>query len=282
MGVVLLALFWALVIYWFFHIPSPGKSVAALAVVATVMTVRGDLSGLEKTFLTLVLFLFVFIEIKAIDKDRADNARQQREFFRAQEENFGSVTKQASNNFAETTRGLSTAIDGLNGVLGITQEVAKLSKENLENITGGDSYAYLMPEFVPGASGSSVNLFNNGKTVLTGLTVRIGRVMGERSEPENYWIDRSAIHAISMNSLGPYAHALLPDYWITPVTDGVLTTHFFAIITAQNGDVLEDIFIRPASSGNGFAFRFTVKKQDYLTKKYKTLKIVDWTEPKSL
>ena len=62
--------------------------------------------------------------------------------------------------------------------------------------------------------------------------------------------------------------------------EGALTKHFLALITAQNGDVYEDIFFRPASRGKAFAFMFTVKRQIQSTNKFKTLKVVGWTEPK--
>jgi|GEM_PF-6552654 hypothetical protein len=117
MGVVLLLGSWAVAIYWLFSTPSPGKSVGALAVVATVMTFRGELSGLEKTFLTLVLFLFVFIEIKAIDKDRADSNAQALRDRNAQDLAFQSVRDAQDADFRVTAGGLQTAIGGIRSTL---------------------------------------------------------------------------------------------------------------------------------------------------------------------
>jgi hypothetical protein len=75
---------WALIscsglgyLYWSSHVPSPGEAVAALAVLAAIMTFRGEIGGLEKFFWMLVLFAFLFMELRAIDKDRADYAREQ-------------------------------------------------------------------------------------------------------------------------------------------------------------------------------------------------------------
>ena len=141
MGAAILVLSWSVAGYWLLCTPSPGKSVGALAVVATVMTFRGELTGVEKTFLTLVLFVFVFVEIRAIDKDRAENAQSQKAFFDAQQTGFSGIATQAGQNFAVTTGGLTTAINGLNGVLITTQSLAALSKENLEDVTGGNRIA---------------------------------------------------------------------------------------------------------------------------------------------
>lgn len=187
-------------------------------------------------------------------------------------------------NLTASTREI-TRVTGLNTqlqekLLDQDSHISEMAKENLENITGGKAFAYLVPEFVPNATGSSINLYNDGNEVLTGITVKVGRVTGNRDKPENYWLQRK-IDSIQMGSLGPHQHALMPDYWLTPRENGILTTHFVAIISAQNGDVIEDIFVRHSKSVNGFAWRFTVKKTTG-NGRYKTLKIVDWTEPKPL
>jgi Ca2+/Na+ antiporter len=174
MGAIVLVVFWIAAIHWLFVTPSPGKSVAVLAVVATVMTFRGELGGVEKTFLTLVLFLFVFIEVKAIDKDQAKNDQQQKIFFQTQKENFSGVTTQASKDFASTTSGLRTAINGLNTVLGTTQGIAQLAKENLENVTGGNRVLAL--EIVPGLDQEDVGrafVFSPDRGIVRNVHIRV-------------------------------------------------------------------------------------------------------------
>jgi hypothetical protein len=66
-----------LYLYWAFHIPSPGKAVAALAVAAAIMTFRGEIGGLEKFFWMAMLFVFLFMELRAIDHDRAIYSAEQ-------------------------------------------------------------------------------------------------------------------------------------------------------------------------------------------------------------
>jgi hypothetical protein len=175
MGAALLATFWTLALYWLLYTPSTGKSVAALAVVATVMTFRGELNGLEKTLLTLALFVFVFIEIKAIDKDRADNEAKQRDFFQAQKKSFSGITLQASNNFTATTSGLMTAINGLDSVIGQNQEHFQQTMTKVEDAinteTGGDAFCYIDFTFQP--------QWENGKPLLKGFiwldAIRVGK-----------------------------------------------------------------------------------------------------------
>ena len=66
----LLAIAGAFCIYWHLRIPSPGKAVTVMAVVAAVMALRGEMGGFEKFAWLTLLFLFLVIEIRAIDKDR--------------------------------------------------------------------------------------------------------------------------------------------------------------------------------------------------------------------
>jgi hypothetical protein len=289
-GIPLWVLAASFTVYWLNCVPPPGYAIGALAVVAGVMSVR-DVKILGKISWVLLLVCLLITEFRAIDKDRADNEQKEKEFFATQQKGFGEISQQAGANFEQTTRGLETAINGLNSVLGTTQDVAKLAKRNLENITGGDSFAYLVVEPTEGAVGYSVNVFNNGSDILTGVTVRVARVRGERGSEGDYWLDSGPMHAIQMNNLGPHAHALMPDYWIYPLENGVLTTHFLAIISAQNGDVIQDIFFRPAAKGKAYAFRFTVKRpvpsksvsgESNKPTKYKTLKTTGWVEPKPL
>lgn len=116
-GAVLLLVYWGVAIRWLLSTPSPGKAVLVLAVVATVMTFRGELSGLEKTFLTLVLFVFVFIEITAIDKDRADSTAQALRDRNAQDVAFQGVRTTQDADFKATAGGLQAAIDGIKSTL---------------------------------------------------------------------------------------------------------------------------------------------------------------------
>lgn len=277
-----------LALWAIFKPQSPGVSIGLLALAAGIMSVRPKMHTAEKMTWVVFLIVFAILEIHAINKSDEYN-RTTRE---QQNSQFAEIARGLQQSIITSKQQYESTIGQVQGVLQTTESVASLARDNLNNVTGGHSYAYLVPEPVEGATGYSVNLFNNGDEVLTGLTVRIGRVRGERKQPEQYWIDSGPMHAIPMYTLASHAHALVSDYWIVPLEDGVLTKHFIAIITAQNGDVLEDIYFRPASHGTAFAFRFTVKQLvrlgkidspgSHRTDEYKILKTVDWTEPKPL
>ncbi len=156
-------------VHWLEFPPAPGYAIGALAVVAGIMSVR-EIKTIGKISWVVLLICLLVTEFRAIDKDRADNAQTQRVFFEAQQKSFGAISRQATDNFRQTTSGLETAINGLNSVLGTTQDVAKLAKTNLENVTGGDSFAYATPGLRwDGKVTLTVN--NHGPQILTGVQI---------------------------------------------------------------------------------------------------------------
>src|SRR5258708_3564271 len=90
-GISAILLSATLCVYWSWRTPSPGKAVAAMAVAAAVMTFRGEIGGLEKFFWMVVLFAFLFLELRAIDRDRAIYASEQAEVRKAEHEAFQKI-----------------------------------------------------------------------------------------------------------------------------------------------------------------------------------------------
>jgi hypothetical protein len=59
--------------HWEFHIPSPGKCIAMLAVAAVVMSLRVEIEWKEKLAWILLVFGFLSLELTSIDTDRTIN-----------------------------------------------------------------------------------------------------------------------------------------------------------------------------------------------------------------
>jgi hypothetical protein len=117
-GVPLWAISAILTVRWFFAVPTPGKAIGGLAVVAGIMSVR-EMKILGKVSWVILLICLLITEFRAIDKDHADNEEKQKQFFDAQKAGFSAVTSQAQNDFSTTAAGLETAIQGLNTNIGI-------------------------------------------------------------------------------------------------------------------------------------------------------------------
>src|ERR1700730_9795005 len=70
MGWTLLAGFTVLAFYWNSNLPTVGKAIAMLAVVAAIMATLRNVGGFLEFAWVLLLFGFLFVEMRAIDEDK--------------------------------------------------------------------------------------------------------------------------------------------------------------------------------------------------------------------
>jgi hypothetical protein len=140
--------------------PPPGYSVALLGALAIVMTfvLPKEPSKGEKAAWIFMAFLLMALEMWAISHDR-------------QEQNA---------HFSQIVQGLTTAIKDNQAILTQagqilqkTQRVENLTQENLENVTGGESFAIVTPQAFSGLVPIPLTIRNFGAQTLTGVTVTI-------------------------------------------------------------------------------------------------------------
>jgi hypothetical protein len=283
-GVPLWIISAGLLFLWLFKAPPPGYAVGALAVVAGVMSVR-DIKVLGKILWVFLLVCFLITEFRAIDKDRADNQEAQKKFFESQKEGFAGISQQAAQQFSATTQGLTAAVNGLNGVLQTTQGVADLARKNLENVTGGTSFAYVVPntEIVPAAPdlwkhGFSMTVINEGRDTLI-LNIVVAHVLEQTNG--HVVTDLGPMTPTGPITLAAHTAQQVPERFIQVNADSTHVDHFLILINAQNGSEQEDMWFRPAKSGIGWACKFVVQKPlvPGSLKSVKIIKQQDWKEP---
>jgi hypothetical protein len=126
-GILLWLISFAVWAYWhpYSHLPTPGKAIGALAVVAGIMSVR-EMKELAKISWVVLLIMLLFTEFRAIDKDHYQAEQAQERFFDTQRKGFGDIAIQAKQNFDSTAAGLTIAINGLNRTLAQTHPHAEL------------------------------------------------------------------------------------------------------------------------------------------------------------
>lgn len=140
--------------------PPPGYSVALLGALAIAMTfvLQKEPSKGEKAAWIFMAFLLMALEMWAISHDR-------------QEQNA---------HFSQIAQGLTTTIQDnqemliqAEQILQKTQRVENLTQENLENVTGGESFAIVTPQASSGLVPIPLTIRNFGAQTLTGVTVTI-------------------------------------------------------------------------------------------------------------
>jgi hypothetical protein len=272
-------------ITWWFNVPSPGKAIGALATVAGIMSVR-EMKVSGKIAWSVLLVLMLVTEFHAIDKDRKENDAKQKEFFEAERADFQSIATQADKDFKQTTGQLNTSIAGLTTLLNTTQKV-------VENVTGGDSYAYVYPDIFQGGNPRefSLKIHNAGQEILTGVTVRITRIKSGKHEIHGGIPGEAADEGTyEVGSLAADVGRSIPNYWAHPVFLADGTAAYLIFITAQNGGSVEDLYLKPSKDGKNLAYKIRVygpahgkKRADDVMwgkRRYRYVKISkNWIEP---
>lgn len=126
----MLGLFWLWYLYWCYHIPSPSKAATVLGVVAAVMALRGEPDAIEKFFWVGILFLFLLLELRAIDhKEYLDKIAHDTE------------VAQQNEHFSNIGESIKT---GVQGILNQSEKEfeATIAKEqiSIDSVTGGHSF----------------------------------------------------------------------------------------------------------------------------------------------
>jgi hypothetical protein len=126
LSVFALYIFLGFLVYWEIFIPSPGEAVAALAVAAAAMSIRGEMRGKEKVAWMLLLFAFLYLELTSIKKERKANEEMQAMVNWQEAEHFRKIgaefTKGLNDVLAKSDSDFKTTMSSVDKTLSATQE----------------------------------------------------------------------------------------------------------------------------------------------------------------
>jgi hypothetical protein len=241
----------------------------------------------EKALWTVVMLLLLGLELRTLYLDRNEHDEEQKLAQCQQLRSFQEIAQSLSSSISASEAQFQATIGQVDRVLTTTQDVADLSQANLENVTGGKAFAYvtlpttarkyLRPSNSPTAF--TLTVHNGGKEILSGVKISIAHVTSEDGRSD--LMDGGMSHAIDVGSLASYERKMVPDFFLAPLHDDPSGhPHYIVLLTAQNGIVSEDFWLRPASDGMGWASKFRVTRT--IKGKERTLLEKDWTEPAAL
>ncbi len=147
LSVLALYLFIAVLAYWEKHIPSPGEAVAALGVAAAAMSIRGEMQGKEKVAWMLLLFAFLSLELTSINTERRANEEMQSQARWQEAQRFQKIGDDISSGLkdvvAQSEQQFKKTIQQQSRQFASTM---KIEQQNVDQITGGQSYAIVLPD----------------------------------------------------------------------------------------------------------------------------------------
>lgn len=138
--------------FWY-QPPLPGVAIGVLGAGAAIMTFR-EMHHTHKLLATLAIFALMGIELRDIKKDRADSDAVQSSIREREAKTFDSIGKGIETAIANAKSGFDSTAKGFDKTAKQMNRVADISTENLNQITGGSSYPFL----VIGFDGLQVNV----------------------------------------------------------------------------------------------------------------------------
>ncbi len=134
-------------LWWQLH-PPVGFFIAILAVFGVLVPLFRSwevISRREKAAWTLLMFILVGLEIRTLYRERAEHDREQ-EFARCQQlRSFESIADSLKSAITISQGQYQSTLKHVDGVLKTTEDVSRLAKKSLDNLTGGESFGYVIP-----------------------------------------------------------------------------------------------------------------------------------------
>jgi hypothetical protein len=283
--------------WWNWH-PPVGVFIAVLGllgILVPLFRLWEQIRKKEKAIWTLVMFVLLLLELRTLYLDRNEHDQEQALDRCRYLKSFEDIAKTLEKSIELGKGEYSSTIHSVNGVLQTTQQVANLANQNLKNITGGDSYAYVYPSTIDeGDESVQLNVHNYGKYPLSGVVVTIYRVVAGATNPDSTepYSRMEGSEPVNIGSLAPQEGRTVP------VPYGRLhpkpSDHYRIWINAQNSGVQEYLEFRPSQSGKSWAYRLAAwrfvtgkpEKTDLFVPNehgwIRYLKQIDWIEPRKV
>jgi hypothetical protein len=236
------------------------------------MSIRPEMHLPEKLCWSVILGVFLVAEIHSIHADRTASSKQYIEDRRVQNEAFGSVLQAEKAAIVTTLKGFNEQQDANRHLLESTKAISTLTEHSLDNITGGDSYAVVMPLLSTGGDTIPLLIENRGDKILNGTTVTL--------YDQGIWIRgtqdsilKSVNERVTVGTLHPGERLAIDRTLLFPPnfvnTDGNMATKFI-YISAQNFTVQEFLWLRKigknTSGTSSWEFKMKVYRASSLQK----------------
>ena len=243
------------------HMPAapPGAAIGALGVVAAIMTFSRP-TLLQRCIVIALSVGLYLIEMRLISEDRitqkAAEDRTIQEIINNGKDDTSKILRNAQINYENTKGGIDSSLDKVKALGSQASANLALSRANLLNTTGGNSFPYIAAQDHGGAFPIRLVVWNAGKYTLTGVNVVIDRVTTfpwTRQEEDIGTIPPGRSREMK-DALYPH----MDDVKYAPGNSNYFDAYWI-FITAQNGVVQQMLEFRPARNG-GWAHRFWLQR----------------------
>ena len=251
-----IATFW-----WQLH-PPVGTYIAILALLGVLVPLFrewGKIGPREKAVWSTAMFALLLLELRTLYLDRDEHDRQQ-EYAQCQQlHSFQAIADTLKTSIGIAQGQYRTTIKHVDGVLKTTQEVAGVAKKNLDAVTGGDSFGYVIPSRTERGAQIAMLVHNDGNQPLM-VQVRLLHLYntcatwGELTDCAEHFDTQTLF--LDVGAVAPHTRTRVPFSLPPPPPQGDL---YMIQVKGQNGTAIEHIWLRPSSAESGTAYRFQVE-----------------------
>jgi hypothetical protein len=147
------------------HWPPVGVYIAIMGLAVALMALPKEPKPWEKFLWIIVITALMVAEIRNVYRTDADQAQT-----------FQTILcglRETNRGLSETANGIKATVQEIQAASLKIDAVGNLAKENLENVTGGKSFAHITPQIWSGSEPIRLSIYNDGEQTLTGVTVVI-------------------------------------------------------------------------------------------------------------
>jgi len=177
--ILLAAIIAACGIFWL-HPQPVGYAVTVLGAAIGVMGFR-EMPYTQRVLMTIAILAFAVIELRNIHQDQISTEAREKQDRIAEDNRFATLLRTEAENFGKVLDKNQTAFDA---TMRRMEGLSRLSKENVDQVTGGDSYPYAVVfidslGLLSGRTGMPIlQLFNTGSYSLYSMSVSVQDASG--------------------------------------------------------------------------------------------------------
>ena len=239
---------------------SVGVGIGILGFLGVVVPlVREHIGRREKAIWTALLAILLLLELRSIHLDQIQHDRELAFAACEQLHSFQKLAGTLDSTAAASKAQYESTIGQVNGVLGKTQTIAGIAEQNLENVTGGKSFGFVVPQVAGEAVPIPLLVWNSGDQILSGVNITIANTTHDPNWGNAFFAP------IYIGTIGPHGHAPVPGiYAITPRPEPKSgQDNYWIEISAQNGTVEQSLLFRRGTKKNvPWAYSYFITKHE--------------------
>jgi hypothetical protein len=234
-----------------------------------VMSLRPKMHLLEKAGWMLVIASLLSVEIRTILADRRNADSQALSARQLQDENFKAVLEGERRAIATTLGGFKAEEAKNRTLLEHEARNYRVASQSLSQITGGDTFAVLIPDVLTGGGTIPLTIRSRGPNVLTGVSITIMQngILIRATQDE---VLNAVNSRLQVGTLHPWESTMISRQIVFPESQPVgETPSLYVLIAAQNFTCEEFLQLRKVGLNSSGTSSWEYKYKIYRTPPYR-------------